>query len=191
MARLAMHLGDIAFEDRRIPFAEWAEIKSDMPFGGIPLLEVDGQRVSQSNGINRYVGKLAGLYPTDPWQAVLCDEAMDVVEDASHAIIPTFSITDEAEKKAAREKLADGTLKFLLTRLQWVLEARKSDYFADNRLTIADLKVFVWVRHIKSGRLDYVPTDLPDRVAPLIVALFNRVNDNPKIKAYYASKGGY
>jgi hypothetical protein len=28
-----------------------------------------------------YVGKLANLYASDPWQAALCDEAMEAVKD--------------------------------------------------------------------------------------------------------------
>ncbi len=52
-----------------------------------------------------------------------------------------------------------------LDRLQRRLVAHGGQYFADGRLTVADLKVFVWIRHLKSGQLDHVPVDLPDRVA--------------------------
>ena len=79
-ARLAMFIGGIAFDEDRLSFDAFNESKASFPFGAIPVLEVDGQTVAQSNGINRFVGKLAGLYPEDPWQAALCDEAMDAVE---------------------------------------------------------------------------------------------------------------
>ena len=75
-ARLALFIGGIAFEDDRVKPADWARRKSETPFGALPVLEVDGQTVAQSNAINRYVGKLADLYPSDPWQAALCDETM-------------------------------------------------------------------------------------------------------------------
>jgi len=80
-ARLALSIAGIPFEDERIAFADWPVRKAQSPFGALPVLEVDGRSVSQSNGINRYVGKLAGLYPDDPWQASLCDEAIDAVKD--------------------------------------------------------------------------------------------------------------
>ena len=32
--------------------------------------------VTQSDAITRYAGKLAGLYPADPLQALFCDEIM-------------------------------------------------------------------------------------------------------------------
>jgi len=48
--------------------------------------------------------------------------------------------------------------------------------FADDRLTVADLKVFVSMRQLKSGILDHIPADLPDRVAPKLVEQSNRRN---------------
>lgn len=184
VARMALFIGSVDYEDRRIPFKDWPALKPETPFGAIPVLEVDGQEVTQCNGINRFVGKLTGLYPADPLQAAFCDEAMDAIEDISNQLIPTFSIKDEEEKKARRQELADGPITFYLTRLERRLEARGGEYFADNRLTVADLKVFLWVRHLKSGNIDYVPKDLPERVAPLLNAHFERVKADPKVQAY-------
>ena len=98
-ARLALSIGGIEFEDCRLSFDEWANFKEQTPFHAIPILEHDGKILTQSNTINRYVGKLTNLYPADPWQAALCDEVMDAVEDILCQIITTFSITDEEEKK--------------------------------------------------------------------------------------------
>lgn len=187
-ARLAMFMGGIEFEDRRVPLAEWPAVKEETPFNAVPVLEVDGKTLTQSNAINRYVGKLAGLYPSDPWQAALCDEVMDAIEDIVNEVVATFTIENEEEKRAARQALADGPLRFYLERLQTRLEQTGGEYFADNRLTVADLKVFVWIRNLRSGLLDYIPTDLPDRIAPLLVEHLERVNKHPKITAYYKSR---
>ena len=177
-ARLALAIGGIPFEDDRVG-ADWSDAQGQTPFGSLPVLEVDGQVVTQSNAINRYVGKLANLYPSDPWQAVLCDETMDAVEDIGTKISATLFIADEEEKKAQRQALADGPITFFLERLQRKLVERGGEYFADRRLTVADLKVFVWIRHLKSGKLDHVPTDLPDRVAPKLVEHFRRIEEPP------------
>jgi len=187
-ARLALAIGGIEFEDDRIPLTEWPSRKAGTPFGAVPILEVDGQIVTQSNGINRYVGKLTGLYPTDPWQAALCDEAMDAVEDITLKVVATFDLP-ETEKKAKRQVLVEGPLRLYLTRLQERLEAQGGCYFAGNRLSVADLKVFVWIAHLKSGKLDHIPTDLPDRVAPKLVEHHERVKALPEIRAYYAKHG--
>ena len=108
-ARLVMHLAGIAFEDRRIPGSDWPALRDTMPFQAMPVLEVDGKVITQSNTINRYLGKLAGLYPKDDWQATLVDEVMDAVEDISTKIANTIFIEDEAKKKA-REALAAGPI---------------------------------------------------------------------------------
>src|SRR3954464_1241578 len=164
-ARLALAVGGVAFEDDRIPGADWPARKSSTPFGALPTLEVDGRVISQCNAINRYVGKLADLYPTDPWQAALCDEIMDAVEDIDTKVGATFSLSDEG-KKVERAKLVSGPLGLFLERIQQRLDEHGGQYFAGGRLTVADLKVFVWIRRLKSGKLDYIPADLPDRIAP-------------------------
>ena len=69
------------------------------------------------------------------------------------------------------QSIVEGPLRLYLTRLQERLEAQGGLYFAGNRLSVADLKVFVWIGHLKSGKLDHIPTDLPDRVAPKLRGL--------------------
>ena len=186
--RLALHLGGVAFEDHRFTFPEFAAFRTTTPFGQVPTLHVDGVQVTQSDAILRYAGKLAGLYPTDPLQALLCDEVAYVVEEASVRIGPTFRMSGE-EQKAARLALVNGSMPVYLAWLQAQLEAHGGEFFADNRLTVADLKVFVDVRGLNSGRLDHVPTDLVERVAPALNAHMQRVASTPGVQAYYARFG--
>ncbi len=189
VARLAMHIGGVPFEDDRIKGPDWPARKASTPWGGLPVLLVDGVEVAQSNTINRYVGKLANLYPSDPLEAALCDEAMDAVEDISGKIGETMRLTDDAEKKRVRLELADGPIPRYLTSFANRLEARGNGWFADGRLTVADLKVFQLVRWLKSGVLDHIPADLVDRVAPAVLAHFERVKSQPAVKAYYEARG--
>lgn len=186
-ARLALHLGGIAFTDRRIGFKEWAPLRDSMPFRALPVLEVDGRMLSQSNTINRYAGRLAGLYPKDDWEAILCDEAMDVVEDADHLIGPTIDLPAD-EKKKAREALAAGPIPRYLDGLQARLKAAGGEWFADRRLTVADLKVWMLVRWLRGGALDHIPKDLVDRTAPLLVRHAERLAAHPKVAEYYAAR---
>ena len=184
-ARLALSMGGIPFDDDRVAPSDWTARKPDTPFGALPVLEVDGQTLAQSNAINRYVGKLTDLYPPDPWQAALCDEVMEAVEDISTKLAATLFLPDE-EKKTQRKELVEGPLPFYLTRLQQRLKAHGGRYFAADRLSVADLKAFVWIRYLKSGALDHVPADLPDRVAPKLVEHYERFKNDPRVQAYYA-----
>jgi len=87
--RITFHAGGIEFEDSRISYQEFGEMRKSLRFNSAPVLEVDGVQVTQSNAMCRYVGKLAGLYPDDALQALYCDEAMDAVEDLLHYLVQT------------------------------------------------------------------------------------------------------
>jgi prostaglandin-H2 D-isomerase / glutathione transferase len=184
-ARLALAIGGVAFEDYRFSFPDFAEVRKSTPFGQVPTLHVDGVQVTQCDAIIRYAGKLAGLYPTDAFQALLCDEVMCVVEEASVKLGPSFRMTGE-EQKAARLALVNGSMPIYLAWLEKQLLAHGGQFFADNRLTVADLKVFVDVRGLNSGRLDHVPTDLVEKVAPALNAHMQRIASHPAVAQYYA-----
>jgi glutathione S-transferase len=72
-----------------------------------------------------------------------------------------------------------------LDQLQAKLTAAGGEYFADRRLTVADLKVAMLIRWLRSGVLDHVPKDLVDTVAPQLVKHFERVVSHPKVAEYY------
>ena len=184
-ARLAMTIGGIQFEDHRISFASWPEIRSSAPFHACPFLEVDGYTIAQSNAIVRYVGKLAELYPEDPWQAALCDEALDAVEDMWVKLGATMGLKDEA-LKTAREALVENAYKHYLTVLAKRLADAGGEYFADKRLTIADLQVMVMCRALSSGTLDHISKGLVQEVAPSLHDHMSRVLNTPAISDYYA-----
>jgi glutathione S-transferase len=178
--RLALAIGGVAFEDNRFSFPAFAEFRKTTPFGQVPMMSVDGLQVTQCDAMLRYAGKLAGLYPTDALQALFCDEVAYVVEEASVRIGPTLRMTGD-EQKAARLALVNGSMPVYLAWLQSQLAANGGEYFADNRLTVADLKVFVDVKGLNSGRLDHVPTDLVQQVAPALNEHAQRVASHPGV----------
>ncbi len=184
-ARLAFHLGGIAFEDHRFAREEFAEVRKTTPFGQVPVLWVDGVAVTQSDAIARYAGKLAGLYPVDPLQAMLCDEVTQALEDAGMKMGPTYAMSGDAQKQA-RTALVDACITPTLRWLAAQLAAHGGQYLADGRLTIADLKAMVYVHGLNSGRLDHVPADLVARVAPELNAYAARIGQTPGIVQYYA-----
>jgi glutathione S-transferase len=79
------------------------------------------------------VGKLTNFYPSHAWEAALCDEVMEAVEDINTKLAATFFLPEE-EKKVQRKALVEGPLPFYLTRLQQRLEAHGGSYFAADRL---------------------------------------------------------
>ena len=110
--------------------------------------------------------------------------AMDAAEEITGRIGQTLDLPADAKKKA-REELAAGHVTRYLEQFQARLKAAGGEYFADHRLTVADLKVFMLVRWLRSGALDHIPKDLVDRVAPQLVQHLERVTGHPKIAEYY------
>jgi glutathione S-transferase len=186
--RIAFHAAGIDFEDCRLSFPEFGEMRKHTRFNAVPVLEIDGAAVTQSNAISRYVGKMAGLYPEDDMQALYCDEVLGALEDILQRIVPTFGLKG-AELQEAREKLADGWLTIYLRGLGELLARGGGEYFAGGSLTVADLKAFVQVRWLLSGALDHIPTDLVERVSPGLIEHQDRVAGDPRVSAYYATRG--
>lgn len=185
--RIAFHAADIPFEDVRISFQEFGAMRGGTPFTCVPVLEIDGAPVTQSNALGRYVGKLAGLYPEDPLQALYCDETLGALEDVTNQIVHTFGLEGEALREA-RTKLVDGWLGVYLRGLGKLLTRGGGEYFADHRLTVADLRTFVQIRGLRSGVLDHVPTDFVGRIAPGLVEHQARIESDPRVVAYYAER---
>jgi glutathione S-transferase len=185
--RIALHAAGIAFEDNRLSFAQFSEMRQGTRFNSLPLLEIDGAAVTQSNAICRYVGRMAGLYPADDLQALYCDEVLDAQEDLSQRIGPTFGLKGE-ELRQAREKLVQGWMSIYLHGLEQLLVRGGGKYFANDGLTVADLKTFVQTRWLRSGSLDHVPADLVQNLAPGLAEHQERVAKDPRVLAYYAAR---
>ena len=186
-ARLALHIGGVDFEDRRIPGQDWPKLRDQMPLQAMPVLEVGGTAVTQSNAILRYAGKRAGLYPKDDLQALLCDELLDASEDLGSRVGATIALNDE-QKKSARVELAAGAIPRHLQYFAQKLEAAGGTWFCEKRLTVADLKIAGLIRWLRSGALDHIPKNLVDSTAPSLVQHVERVMSEPKIAAYYKAR---
>ena len=183
-----MHIGGIPFEDYRFAPNDFSEVRKLTPLNQVPTLHVNDVQITQSDAITRYVGKLAGLYPEDAFQALLCDEVTGALEDINIKIGATFGLTGDDLQKA-RDALATGALPKYLQWLQHQLESHGGEFLADHRLTIADLKAFVILRWLSSGKLDHIPSELIESVAPKLKDYMHRIAKHPAIAHYYGNRG--
>lgn len=74
------------------------------PNGQLPIIEVDGTVIPQSSAQMRYVGKIGGLYPTDPIDAAFADAAMDSVTDIHIPMRASLQEKDDEKKVRAEER---------------------------------------------------------------------------------------
>lgn len=185
--RLALTLAQVPFEDDRLGREGFAAVREQLPYGALPVLYVDGKPLAQSNAIARYVGKLTDLYPADPWDAALCDEVLDTVEEVTTLIGVTMPLAEDL-KKERRQYLVSNVLPSLLKGLQARLTQSDGEYFSGGRMSVADLKVSDLVGWLCSGHLDHIPTDFVHTTSPALVRHHEGVKNHRAITSYYASR---
>lgn len=137
--RNAFLLGDVEFVDERITGGDWATLKPAMPFGSLPILTVDDDKVySQSDAILRYAGILSGLYPSaeNILDSMKIDEVLGGLQDLFKA-----SSTDKsaAAMRAAEE---EGIPRYARGLDKMYAEYNTSGpYLFGDKITIADCKL--------------------------------------------------
>lgn len=185
--RIAFHAAGIEFEDHRIGFEEFGELRSKLRFNAVPILDIDGEQVAQSNAMSRYAAKKANLYPADDLQALYCDEVLEAMEDLTWHVTKSFGLEGDALKKA-REELVAGPATTFIRGLDDLLTRGGGTYFVNDQLSIADIKVYIQVTWFTNGSLDHIPQDIVAKLAPNLMEHHQRIENEAIVKAYYASR---
>ena len=188
--RLALYLGGIPFEDKRVNGVQWAAIKPSVgPYAQLPFITVDGKNVFQSINILLYTGTLTGLIATELEQELRMREAICACDDILMSFNATFAITNLEERIAARAILfKEGGKTFCqLKRMEEIVDDR--EFIAGDKLTIADLAVFTNSALLQCGIFDGFPKNCLDCV-PKLKNYVNRIASLPKIVEYYSQQNG-
>jgi glutathione S-transferase len=182
--RLALHVAGVDFEDVRVKREEWPALKPTTPFGSVPVLEMPGHPpLAQSNAILVYVGRRYGLHPKDDFEAARHEAVMAHVEDLRATMSPSLRMTDEAEKKKAREALVATYLP------QWAEKTERQigdgPFFGGAAIHVVDFKLHMAVRWFAGGKIDHVPATI-FAAYPKLTRVHDAVRDDARVKAWYA-----
>ena len=180
--RIALHLAGVEFEDHRVKGPQWSDLKPSTPFGAMPVLEVNGKQLAQSNAILRLIGTRHELHPSDDWEAAQHEALMAAAEDLRTKLTPVLSIKDDT-KQAKREEFANSYMQTWAANIDRQIEG---PFVAGDKLNVADLKLYVLVKWFTTGGVDHVPTDV-FKNAPKLMALYEAVQSHPKVKDWYAT----
>ena len=186
VSRLALHLGDIPFENRHPSRDEFRTAKTDgsLPFGQVPILIVDGETIAQTGAIARFCGKLSGMYPTnDPLAAAKIDQLIDAATDITTKVSPTMRLKDDAEKMAARTVLAEDTLPKWFGYLEALAPKGDQLFFVGETMTIADLAIWRLMGWFTGGFLDGIPATVVNGF-PKLQAHSERMDSDPRIQRW-------
>uniref|UniRef100_A0A8B9W183 Hematopoietic prostaglandin D synthase n=2 Tax=Bos mutus grunniens TaxID=30521 RepID=A0A8B9W183_BOSMU len=162
---------DIKYEDHRIEQADWPEIKSTLPFGKIPILEVDELNLHQSLAIARYLTRNTDLAGKTELEQCQVDAIVDTLDDF-------MSRFPWAEK---RQDIKNQIFKELLTCDAPPLLQNLDTYLGENEWLIGDSVTwadFYW--EICSTTLLVFKSDLLD-IHPRLVTLRKKVQSIPAI----------
>ena len=186
--RLALTLGKIKFEDRRIAFSDWKDVKPTTPWGSLPVLTLsDGTEIAQQRAILRLVGKETNLYPTDIVAAAKVDSLMDAAEDIGVKTTAVGQGLEQAEKEAARKAATNkgGPISAILENIEHFIAANGKDgHTVGNKLTIADLSLYTGTSNFVSGLFDGIPANALNDF-PCILAVRKMVRSHPDVANYY------
>ncbi|KAF5279389.1 hypothetical protein FQA39_LY05499 [Lamprigera yunnana] len=135
--RFLLCYGNLKFEDFRFAIDDWPKIKPTMPFGQVPVLEVDGKQAHQSIAICRYVAKQVKVNGADDWEDLEIDAIVDTINDLRGKIAAYHYEKDPEVKAKLKDPLFNETLPYYLDRLDAIAKANDSHLVA-GKLTWAD-----------------------------------------------------
>lgn len=184
---LLAHKG-IKYEDHRIQFPEWNELKSTFEFGTVPVLEYGEKKLSISTAILRYLAQKNSMYPTDQYEIYLSESTMDLMQDC----IANFDKFFFAEKNPVDWEtwlLHDGMNKLKIIENRLVKNQGGQFYLVGNSLSYVDFIVFAFINsHFyqkgQERRLFSFSTSLP-----VLKSYVDRIEESsPGIQAYLKNR---
>ena len=190
IARIPLYISNTKFEDKRITSEEFSYIKENgkmtdgtiIPFSQLPVLVIDGQSIAQTGAIARICGKISGFYPESLVEAGKVDQIIDTATDINMLMRPSMREQDPDKKKLIRQELSKNDLPKYFGYLENLLK-EVNIWFAENRMTIADIAIWRLMGWLKSGVIDDIPQNLTENFSKLN-KVYNEVNNNADIKRW-------
>lgn len=189
--RVSLFISNIPFEDVRISREEFINmIKTGylpngkkVPFHQLPVIEVDGEIIGQTGAIARYCGKISNLYSNDNINAAKIDQIIDAATDITNLVSPTIREKDEQKKVEDRLILKNKLLPRWFRYLENILSESTSDWFVENKMTIADIAMWRLLGWLISGIIDGIPTTIVDSY-PKLKNIHTNVHHHPKVQEW-------
>jgi len=183
--RLLFAYNDIKYTDERIKREDWPALKPSSPFGQLPILEVDGVKLCQSNACARYLARKTNLAGRTDLDQAKADMLVDCYDDATKPILSFFMEKDEAKKAEAKKKYCEEQLPASLALLEALLISNSGGdkWFVGSELTWADIAFMNFVQWTAMGGAVN-----PLAKFPKLAALDERVKKLPKIAKWIEAR---
>ncbi|CAJ1335055.1 unnamed protein product, partial [Effrenium voratum] len=195
--RLTLFVGNVPFEDKRVSYEEVAELnnKGKLPFGQVPVLELDGETYAQSGALLRWAGRQAGLYPEEPELQLRCEAVEEALTDMKKVLVPVWYGSILGRNPITKEQLVtlpEETIQQVIKNLnEIVLPARFGQleqflatrpYFCGERMSICDISFYVYASGLMEGT--YAKGIRPEVLdqCPGLKGLVDRISNHPRLR---------
>lgn len=173
--------------DTRARFVKMAE--RQLPFGQLPLLQIDGLEIVQSQAIVRYLAERGNLIGKTTTEKVKCEMIAEAVRDllpdlcAAPFMRPPLKSKEEFEGHLA--KMREKWIK-VASRLEAILVLNGGRHLVANQLTYAD----ILVAHALTWYVEECGPQIVENM-PNLVGLQNTVISLPGIQTFIKSQAYY
>ena len=163
---------------------DWPKLKKSglCEFEQVPVLEVDGKKLCESQAINLYLAETFNLLGKDVEENYQINNLLMTIDDIGKPLYDIFRCTDES-KKPELKKIAEDKLKFFLGKFEKrYLDLGKGKYFLGEKFTLADIFLATAIPSVVD-MLGIEGCPYKD-VSPNIGALIKSVKEN-ELKEFY------
>jgi len=178
ISRLILAFAGAEYEDNRITYEEFQDLKPYLSYSQVPRLEYKGDVIYQSRAIARFLANEFGLAGRNNTEKAQADEVVDAVVDLQNAAYTVFFEKDEKVKAEKTKKVFGETLPTGLKNLEKCLVRRGGKHFVGSDFTWADLSLVMLVDFL-ANQNDNILESLPK-----LSALVERTKAVPNIKKW-------
>ena len=162
---------------------DWPTIKKSglCEFEQVPVLEVDGKKMCESNAINLYLGETFNLLGKDSEENYQIYNLLMTHDDLGKPLSEFLSCKDESKKTELKQKIVEKVNFFLGKFEKRYIEFGKGKYFLGDKFTLADIFLAVAIPTL----IDLLGiNDFPYETSPNVGALVKRIKEN-ELKEFY------
>ncbi|KAK0395161.1 hypothetical protein QR680_001148 [Steinernema hermaphroditum] len=181
-ARLMFECSGTKYEDVRISASEWSELKKSTPFGMLPVLEVNGKPVYESQAINRYLAGILGFGGRNNFENAQLDAVADSFKDFRSAVRPFIYVAggmNEGDTEELRKTALLPAVESYFPKFCERLKASSSSFLFDFGVSWVDFDIADCL-YTLVGFDQHLLDNYPE-----LGRLVTAVREIPSLKSYY------
>jgi len=176
LIRLIFTVAKVKYEDHRVSFDEWPQIKPKMPFQQLPVLYIDDNPpLTQSGAIEKYLASIYGLNGDNELEAAYIEMITNQINDVTLSALPFF----EKDEKVKDEKFSKQFQEKIIPSMKYIEnQMNNNEFLVGKKLSYADLFVMQIILYFKRAFPKYLPE------IPKLCALSDRISQMEGVKQY-------